>query len=354
MAKRDTSIDLMRFVGFSLIVLAHIGLSRASGASTIFQLRSFDVPLMVFTSGLAFSGKNIGSYWSFIWKRALRLVVPVYIFVAAYILLNPLLSGWGLVEDYSQRRILGTFALRLNPSIGYVWIIRVFLIVMLVTPLLMKLEKNIRSSGMFYLTAASMLAVQAVLVLWLKPMSKSLEDIPALGVFVNDWLMYVFGYSAVFMTGLRFRKEKLLQKIVIFVILLAALAAMAFFMQEDHGTWLRFQQYKYPPQMYFLLWGMLISSLLWLTSRLWTPLLDNTLFCFIGRNTIWIYLWHIPFVNLVFSEHGYIAPFDAWPAVWKYVFVYASALCVYGLQYRLVCLVERRWPDNFVTKYFKG
>ena len=97
--QRDPSIDLLRFIGLTMIILAHIGLSRST--SLLFQLRSFDVPLMVFTSGLAFSGKNVGSYLPFIGKRTLRLIVPVYIFVAAYILLNPILSGWGLVENYS-------------------------------------------------------------------------------------------------------------------------------------------------------------------------------------------------------------------------------------------------------------
>lgn len=80
--KRNPSIDLMRFIGLTMIILAHIGLSRSS--SLLFQLRSFDVPLMVFTYGLAFSGRSTGPYFSFISKRTLRLVLPVYIFVSLY------------------------------------------------------------------------------------------------------------------------------------------------------------------------------------------------------------------------------------------------------------------------------
>ena len=84
--KRDPSIDLLRFIGLTMIILAHIGLSRST--SLLFQLRSFDVPLMVFTSGLAFSGRNTGAYLLFIGKRTLRLIVPVYLFVAASLLQN--------------------------------------------------------------------------------------------------------------------------------------------------------------------------------------------------------------------------------------------------------------------------
>lgn len=129
--KRDSSIDLMRF----------IGLSRST--SPLFQFRSFDVPLMVFTSGLAFAGKQTGPYLSFIFKRTLRLIVPVFIFVSAYILLNPVLSDLGWVDEYTGKVIRGTYMLRLNPSIGYVWVIRVFLIVMLLTPLLLWLDRRI-------------------------------------------------------------------------------------------------------------------------------------------------------------------------------------------------------------------
>ena len=156
--KRDPSIDLMRFIGLTMIILAHIGLSRSS--SLLFQLRSFDVPLMVFTSGLAFSGRSTGPYFSFISKRTLRLVLPVYIFVSLYILLNPILSGWGLVEEYTGKVIRGTYMLRLNPSIGYVWIIRVFLIVMLATPLLTGIDKRIRNDWMCFALVALMVAIQ--------------------------------------------------------------------------------------------------------------------------------------------------------------------------------------------------
>ena len=167
--KRDSSIDLMRFIGFSLIVLAHIGMSRQAGESALFQLRSFDVPLMVFVSGLAFSGKNTGAYLPFVFKRTLRLLLPVYIFVTAYILLNPVLADLGWVEEYSQKQIAGTYSLRLNPSIGYVWIIRVFLIVMLLTPLLTALEKKISRGWVMYLVVLLMFGVQAALSSWLGP-----------------------------------------------------------------------------------------------------------------------------------------------------------------------------------------
>lgn len=337
--QRDPSIDLLRFIGLTMIILAHIGLSRST--SLLFQLRSFDVPLMVFTSGLAFSGKNVGSYLPFIGKRTLRLIVPVYIFVAAYILLNPILSGWGLVESYSAEKIAGTFMLRLNPSIGYVWIIRVFLIVMLVTPLLIRLDKALKNDWVCLGAIAAVLAAQHLLVGWLKPMKP--------GWFIQDWVLYICGYSAVFMWGLRARKASPAASCVALLMLAAVLCFCGYGMYEEHGTLMKLQATKYPPQLYFLAWGMFISGILWFTRKWWTKVMDNRLFTFIGQNTIWIYLWHIPFVNIVVK-----GPFDAWHPLWKYIFVYVAALCIYALQYRIVEMVRKRWPNNVITKYFVG
>ena len=352
--KRDSSIDLRRFIGFTLIVLAHIGMSRQAGESALFQLRSFDVPLMVFVSGLAFSGKDTGAYLPFIFKRTLRLLVPVYIFVTAYMLLNPVLADLGWVEVYSPERMAGTYGLRLNPSIGYVWIIRVFLIVMLVTPLLTALEKKIKQGWVLYAVVLLMLGVQTALTSWLKSKGLDFFGKDWIMYLVKDWGLYIFGYSAVFTAGLRFRKASVKEKLLVMGMFLAVVAASAWFAIEKHGTWLCFQQYKYPPRLYFLSYGVLVSSFLWLTSKVWTKVMDNSLFTFIGRNTIWIYLWHIPFVNLVVSAKGYAAPFADWSLVAKYAFVYLCALGMFGLQYWLVTLAERRWPKNIITKYFKG
>ena len=337
--QRDPSIDLLRFIGLTMIILAHIGLSRST--SLLFQLRSFDVPLMVFTSGLAFSGKNVGSYLPFIGKRTLRLIVPVYIFVAAYILLNPILSGWGLVENYSAEKIAGTFMLRLNPSIGYVWIIRVFLIVMLVTPLLIKMDKALKNDWVCLGAIAAVLAAQHLLVGWLKPMKP--------GWFIQDWVLYICGYSAVFMWGLRARKASPAASCVALLMLAAVLCFCGYGMYEEHGTLMKLQATKYPPQLYFLVWGMFISGILWFTRKWWTKVMYNRFFTFIGQNTIWIYLWHIPFVNIVVK-----GPFDAWHPLWKYIFVYVAALCIYALQYKIVGMVRKRWPNNVITKYFVG
>jgi fucose 4-O-acetylase-like acetyltransferase len=46
---RDLRIDILRVAGLLLIILAHV-----SPPFLLFQFRTFDVPLMVFVSGLSY------------------------------------------------------------------------------------------------------------------------------------------------------------------------------------------------------------------------------------------------------------------------------------------------------------
>ena len=51
--KRDVAIDILRTIGILLIILAHTSLSNDS-SSIAFNIRNFDVVLMVYISGLSF------------------------------------------------------------------------------------------------------------------------------------------------------------------------------------------------------------------------------------------------------------------------------------------------------------
>lgn len=69
--ERDESIDLLRFVGLSLIILAHV-----SPPEVLFNLRCFDVPLMLFVSGLTYAGRSVDTGWRFLVHRFMRLIIP--------------------------------------------------------------------------------------------------------------------------------------------------------------------------------------------------------------------------------------------------------------------------------------
>lgn len=339
LTQRDNSIDILRFIGISCIILAHIGLSNKSA---LFQIRTFDVPLMIFVSGLAYAGRQTGNYLRFAWKRAKRLIVPVYMFLAIYFLVNFILAQAGVREQIATNKIIGSFALCLSPSIKYVWIIRVFLIIMLLTPPLIKLNDAIKHNWLFVVLIAALFVGQYYLVGWLRPLK--------LGRAVNDYLLYAVGYSALFLLGLRMRNATLSTKILFTVLLTAAFVAVAFHVDAQKGSWLKMQSFKYPPRVYYLLWGAVASTLLWCTKDWWSRLLDLRPLKFIGQNTICIYLWHIPFIDPVLKLMKDVG----WG--WRYLTVYALAVGIYSLQYYIVRRIEASRPDkkNAMAKYFKG
>src|SRR4051812_10196060 len=87
MNKRNITIDLLRVAGLLCIILAHV-----SPPETIFQIRNFDVPLMVMVSGMLFSLTNKDEQMfrplDYVKKRFVRLVIPVWLFLTAFFLIN--------------------------------------------------------------------------------------------------------------------------------------------------------------------------------------------------------------------------------------------------------------------------
>ena len=75
---RDRRVDILRFIGLAMIILAHV-----SPPPFLFQLRNFDVPLMVLLSAISYglSYKPTETYPMYFWKRIKRLVFPVWLFL---------------------------------------------------------------------------------------------------------------------------------------------------------------------------------------------------------------------------------------------------------------------------------
>lgn len=147
---REERIDTLRFLGISLIILAHVG-----APAWVNQLRCFDVPLMFFVSGLACSSKPIVNYWDYAIKRAKRLLYPTWGFLAVFLLLLSLLRlilhKEPLPLDYYIE------SLTMTGGGGYVWIIRIFFLVALIQPIWLWIEKKLNS------TPKAMLSFLAVL-----------------------------------------------------------------------------------------------------------------------------------------------------------------------------------------------
>lgn len=62
--RRDSSVDYLRVVGLLLIILAHVHAPKI-----VHQIRTFDVPLMVFTSGMCYAISSKKRCMQIIWSN---------------------------------------------------------------------------------------------------------------------------------------------------------------------------------------------------------------------------------------------------------------------------------------------
>lgn len=318
---RDNNIDFLRGAGLLLIILAHIG-----PPNWIQQLRCFDVPLMVFISGLSSSGKVLTvPYSNFVIRRTKRLVYPTWLFISFYIFLLYIAQSLEIIPHYiTWNRVIESFLLL--KGVGYVWIIRVFLLMMLITPLLNKLCLKVRRTWVFILFLFSLYVLQEVLCFVIPKISFN----SVLSFIINEYILYLIGYSLLFVLGIKLRtyQNKRYTTAIIVFILLLLLIVNAIVYIRIYGTPIYINEFKYPPHAFFLIYGASISVILWLIKPLYKCVSNNVFFLFLGRNSIWIYLWHIPFV-LIANEYV-----DSW--ILRYVFVLVACITIYRIQYSLV------------------
>lgn len=332
--QRDVSIDVLRFVGLSLIILAH-----SAPPDTIFNLRTFDVPLMLFVSGLTLFNKKPDFSIKVFIHRVLRLVLPVYIFMTIYFIIAVAIQSKGINLNVTNNDIIGTYFL----LAGYVWIIRIFLIVGLLTPFLLYIRNHCSVTVIYAIAITTIVVLEALI------RNGVLID----NIIVNKYVYYGIGYSVPLLISLKFPQLTLRQQIgtiVMFTILLITCAVFYIRPLGIEDNLIIFDRFKYPPQAYYLLYGIVGTLILYMIivkMRLYKYL---EIFSFIGCNTIWIFLYHTPIIQVLTK----FTNFDWWV---KYIITYSLATLLCFIQIKIVDAIQNRYGKNklsYMLKYLKG
>ncbi len=331
MAERDNYIDFLRFIGLLLIILAHV-----HSPETIHQIRCFDVPLMLFVSGLAYGNKSLKTSWDgFYLPRLKRLLIPVYLFVVC-----DLVALYAIGKTITLENVTKSIFLCTDGLVGYVWVIKVFVLIMLVTPLLIKLNKRL-NKFFFTLFVVGLFGFQELTIYLISTIDKSIPK-----AIFQETIPYLIGYAIPFLLGLKIRTSDKKEE-MFFIILLSSITicSLVLYIYNNGLPVSITPTYKYPPRSYFIVYGLFASMLLWSLRSFLKPMTNNKVILFIGRNTIWIYLWHIVYVSLanIFL--------DSW--IIKYFMVCLLAIITYMIQYSIIKhLAENRKTSFF--KYFIG
>ncbi len=159
---------------------------------------------------------------------------------------------------------------------------------------------------------------------------------------IKNFVLTAFAYSMFFILGIRMRylsKSKKI-RIVIFFSFVWCLALCYYIYSKGLPLELA-PKFKYPPHSYYVLYGLVACSCLWLAKDILVRALKHKLFQFIGRNTIWIYFYHIVVLSAPMPEN----------LILRYLFVFSGALLLFSIQYRVYLKVKQKFE---FAKYLVG
>ena len=330
---RDNNIDLLRCLGLSFIILAHV-----APPAIILNIRTFDVPLMIFISGLTCYDKKISYSWKYIYHRFTRLIFPVWIFLTIYFTPILLLKLLGIDLGLNFRHVYGSYLLL--DGIGYVWIIRVFLLIALITPLLSKVNNFIKSQYTFI--AIFSICLSIYLLVTFKNIGTNIE-------LVNNWIYYAIGYGFLWWLGVKIKDFTKTRLVVLILTLTSLFIIQGTIDLQQYEVIspliLHINDFKYPPTNIFILYGLIMSTLVYTIVYIKKREHLNSFVHFVGCNSIWIYLWHIPFISITAKLE----------MMWltRYIVVYLGALAIYYTQLSFIKMIEKKKEYN-IFKYLKG
>ena len=308
---RSFQIDFLRFIGLLLIVLAHVG-----APYYIVQLRCFDVPLMVIVSALCFK-PNQGSLHKYWIRRLKRLYYPTFIFLCLYFSLICIVKIIGINVPYSIEQIIGTFLLLEKPSIGYVWIIRVFILMAFVAPFIYLLVEK-TSAWCALLIMFMMYGILEFLV------KIEIESGIIVRFVFNEFIIYALGYSIILASGFWMKRfSGLYPRLSSYIGLLILIILICYMLIKKEIPPIS-QVYKYPPHGLYIIYGITIYLCLNLiTFNNSVQNIFKKSISLVSSNSLWIYFWHIPFVVLLNSLQVFN---NLWLVKWFVAFVFAIAI----------------------------
>ena len=287
--QRNYTFDYLKVIALLCIVLAHV-----NPPAFIFQIRNFDVPLMIIISvwlSMRAIKRDNFNYKSYVLKRTKRLIIPTWIFLTIYFGLKILLDA-----PLSIREVIGSYLL--IDGIGYVWVIRIYIYIALLTPPILKgiqewsIKKIIMYSGISYIC-------YEIFYFLTKDTSGVLRKI------IECFGWDIIGYTFIIIFGLITHKMKNKELLKISFTFGVIFIVCAFIL--DLGST---QQFKYPVRLYYLSYAFFVGMVLKIVVNYlyqYNKLPDSKLVLFISQNSMWIYLWHIltlPLINILFIDNS--------------------------------------------------
>ena len=245
--KRNTTIDFMRGLAVLLIILIHVTVYFRNNkiASVLWEYSQVAVPIFVFCSAYLYFSKTKQEQLSvaYFWRRIKRLVIPYYAFLLFLFAYTLFFKNVSMQLQPMMKRI---FFLNMSSN-DIDWLVVLFLYFMILMPLIRILSYKPILFWIFTtiscISAIALLFTDSTLyfrlVMWL-PWS----------------LVLIVTYLVV-----RYESKKWFLPAIITTFLSLYIASRAFLLYS--GDTLTLTENKYPPNIYYLSYGIFLMLLLY-------------------------------------------------------------------------------------------
>lgn len=325
--KRIIYLDILKVIGLFCIILAHV-----SPPGIIFQLRNFDVVLLVLISAFLGLVTYKKGFLKYIIKRFNRLIVPTWVFVFIFAIISLPLGYF----DFNLQNFVETITLT-DYGIGYLWVIRIYFIVALLIPLHVFLQTKIKKENRLVLVSLLAFIIY--------------EALCYIGLFDNYFSQYFFAYIPpcfllISLSKYLFSKNNK-SRIIIATISLIIFITIGYYLYQRTGHLQPTQTLKYPFRAYYLSYGVFCSAILIMIFKN-IKYHKNILFKaieFISQHSLWFYLWHILAIYL-------LKDFDT---VWyfKLLLIIIIASCITYIQSLIINKIKTK-QNSRIIKIFEG
>lgn len=285
MNARDTSLDLMRFLGILIIMIAH-----AEPPDWLFQLRNFGTPLLVVASALTYAtvykNKTL-IIIPFLRKRLSKLVFPAWVFLTVFFLFSYLMCQYtGKNYPFNLNKILSSYVF--YDGIQFVWIFKIYIILALITPIAFYYKKNIYSDYKYFSLIVIAYIIYELMLYTISPLiPKHLYN------FLISFIFIIFPYFLLFLYGLKLGELSNKQVITISISFFILFLSIAIYIKTFNGSFISTENFKYPPTIYYLSYAVFSLNIVYLLCRHWSNRINSKVIIWLSTNSLWIYLWHI-------------------------------------------------------------
>lgn len=283
--QRDTRLDFMRALGTLTIIVPHV-----LSPDLLVQVRTFDVVMLVFVSGMSYAYQAVNKrkieYYQYVKKRCIKLLYPTLILIfTVFISINLASVAFGKGMHYHMHDLLNSLFL-FEEGIGYVWIIKVYLGLALIAPFswgfIRKLKGNIQ-----LLVMCGSIYIIYFLIRAIEPIIYS----PILSVLLEEYIYYIVAYAIPFFIGMYLGKNKNRIRSLLFWSILCFAFTQIFIIIQGGGFEPNF--YKYPPELYYLSYGISCSVIIYYMVPNMAPTKITLVIKWLSKNSLVFYLVHV-------------------------------------------------------------